>query len=94
MIPTIVFFVLVALGVAFLIYGPQSWRTVILHSAVVALGGLGSLLDMLGAFDWRQLFDASTAAAVILAISVLGLIYRLYTTSPVGSPAPPGPKSA
>ena len=94
MIPILMFVGVVAAGILFLIFGPQSWRTVIMHGAVVVVGGLGSLLDMLGAFDWRQIFDPSTAAAIILAISVLGLIYRWFTTAPVGEPNPPGPKSA
>lgn len=94
MIPIVVFLLVVAAGIAFLIFGPQGWRTVLLHTAVVVLGFVGSLLDMLGAFDWRQLFDPATAAAIMLAISVLGLLYRYWTTAEVGAQAPPGPKSA
>ncbi len=94
MLQIYIFAGVLALGIAFLIFGPQGWRTVILHAAVVGLGFFGSLLDLLGAFDWRSLFDPATAAAIMLAISVLGLIYRYFTNAPVGAQNPPSAKSA
>ncbi len=94
MIPLTVFCAVLAAGIAFLIFGPQGWRTALMHGAVVVLGSVGMILDGLGALDWRSVFDPSTAAAIILAISILGLIYRMATKAPVGEQSPPAPPSA
>lgn len=73
-----------AAGLAFLYFGPKSWRTILMNLALVGFAGIGEILALAGAFDWRQVLDAKTAAWLILAIGVLGIVYRLNTKSPAG----------
>src|SRR5688500_14147990 len=77
-----------AAGLALLRFGPKSWRTILMNLALVGVAGIGELLELAGAFDWRQVLDSKTAAWVILAVGVLGIVYRLNTKTAAGETPP------
>lgn len=73
-----------AAGLLLLFFGPKSWRTIIMNLVIAGFAGLGGVLELAGAFDWKQVLDAKTSAWIMLAIGVLGIVYRSYTKAPVG----------
>lgn len=85
----IVLAVLAILVSAAIYFAPKGWRTI---AANVVAGGavvLGTLLDALSGFDWREVLPPDYAAYVVLAMTILNLVLRVVTTTPIGQRGDP-----
>lgn len=63
----------------------KGYRTIILNGLMAGALIMGQLLAYFTVFDWTQIMSPAQAAWMMLAVNVLNILLRFYTTGAVGT---------
>lgn len=67
-----------------MLWNPKGWRTLLFNVFNFAALITQEILDTLQDFPLADIFDSQTAAGMLLAMAVFGIILRRATTTPIG----------
>lgn len=78
--------IVVAVSVVAYVLAPPSWRTMAVNAALGVLALLAELAAALEGLHWQSFVPEGAAAWIILAITLINIVFRWKTTTPAMLP--------